>query len=596
MPIGSPPSDKYVVYTLDNNEDTSCSSGLEDGQIVFRDPEHVSLQEKPDSKRNGNGRIRSVSFESSTHWGQRGSMRMKCCCFWNIILVIALVSVTVNFIITLGDYKNLKSSWANINNTDNQAEATPSTVSPTPADVRQEHVNFDRYKVCETSDCIHQAASVLSRMNTNANPCEVETNPGPSNLNDSSYPCSICSHECTWDSDAIVCDNCDKWCHIGCVNISPSMYEKFGNSSALWICPICDTPNHSRTIFQSYLSSGNSVLNPNSYSVLSDSSAFSLSFNINDSHENFGDPVATSSPKPPVTKQLKNKNINRQNSLRVLQINFRSCKNKVPQIENLLTSSKPDIIIGNETWLNKDVLSSEIFPNTLFEDVFRNDRVGKEGGGVLIAIKKGIICQEVYKSKNVELIAAQINITDTKSLIIISAYRPPNKNDLDYLKQMIIEINELKLKFKNSTFWLGGDFNLPDIKWPEQNISGSMYTKELNEAFIDMLNNLGIEQMVDFPTRKDNILDLFCTNQPALITKIKSIPGISDHDIVLVDAICKPQRSKQSQHKIYLWKKVDIKKIKDITSHFISELISQANENLKILTNYGINSKKVVIK
>ncbi|CAG2232939.1 CD39 [Mytilus edulis] len=189
---------------------------------------------------------------------------------------------------------------------------------------------------------------------------------------------------------------------------------------------------------------------------------------------------------------------------------------------------------------------------------------------------------EVYKSKNVELIAAQINITDTKSLVIISAYRPPNKNDIDYLKQMIIEINELKLKFKNSTFWLGGDFNLPDIKWSEQNISGSMYSKELNEAFIDMLNNLGIEQMVDFPTRKDNILDLFCTNQPALITKIKSIPGISDHDIVLVDAICKPQRSKQSQHKIYLWKKVDIKKIKDVTSHFISELISQTNENLNI--------------
>ncbi|CAG2201148.1 unnamed protein product [Mytilus edulis] len=206
----------------------------------------------------------------------------------------------------------------------------------------------------------------------------------------------------------------------------------------------------------------------------------------------------------------------------------------------------------------------------------------KRRWSVLIAIKRVLFAKKYIKAKNVELIAAQINITDTKFLVIISAYRPPNKNDIDYLKQMIIEINELKLKFKNSTFWLGGDFNLPDIKWPEQNISGSMYSKELNEAFIDMLNNLGIEQMVDFPTRKDNILDLFCTNQPALITKIKSIPGISDHDIVLVDAICKPQRSKQSQHKIYLWKKVDIKKIKDVTSHFISELISQTNENLNI--------------
>ena len=38
---------------------------------------------------------------------------------------------------------------------------------------------------------------------------QVELNPGPQSLDDSSYPCSICSQECTWDSDAIVCDNCE---------------------------------------------------------------------------------------------------------------------------------------------------------------------------------------------------------------------------------------------------------------------------------------------------------------------------------------------------------------------------------------------------
>lgn len=407
---------------------------------------------------------------------------------------------------------------------------------------------------------------------------QVETNPGPQNLDESCYPCSICSRECTWDSDAIVCDNCDKWCHIGCVNISHSMYERYGNTSVIWICPICDTPNHSRTIFQSFLSSGSSILNPNSYSLLSESSNLSMNF----SNDNIGDPVATSSPKPQGSKPIRNKNINRQNSLRVLNINFRSCKNKVPQIENLLTSSKPDVIIGNETWLNKNVLSSEVLPSTLFEDVFRNDRIGKEGGGVLIAIKKGIICQEVFRSKKVELIAAQINITDTKSLIIISAYRPPSKNDINYFKQMIDEIIELKSKFKNSTFWLSGDFNLPDIKWPEQTISGSMYPKELSEMFINMINQIGIEQIVDFPTRKDNILDLFCTNQPALITKIKTIPGISDHDIVLVDAICKPKRAKQSQHKIYLWKKADLNQMKSVTNNLVTDLLSEKNINYSI--------------
>ena len=123
---------------------------------------------------------------------------------------------------------------------------------------------------------------------------QVELNPRPQSLDDSSYPSSICSQECTWDSDAIVCDNCDKWCHIGCVNISPSMYEKYGNTSVLWICPVCDTPNHSRTIFQSYLSSGHSLLCSNSYSLLTNISEISL--NIND---NIGDSLAASSPKPP---------------------------------------------------------------------------------------------------------------------------------------------------------------------------------------------------------------------------------------------------------------------------------------------------------
>ena len=111
---------------------------------------------------------------------------------------------------------------------------------------------------------------------------------------------------------------------------------------------------------------------------------------------------------------------------------------------------------------------------------------------------------------------------------------------------MILEITNLKNKFKNSIFWLSGDFNLPDINWPNQTVRGTMYPREFNELFIDMINKLGIDQIVDFPTRKDNILDLFCTNQPSLINKVKSIPGISDHNIVLVDASCNPKRYKKN--------------------------------------------------
>jgi hypothetical protein len=103
-----------------------------------------------------------------------------------------------------------------------------------------------------------------------------------------------------------------------------------------------------------------------------------------------------------------------------------------------------------------------------------------------------------------------------------------------------------------------------------------MYPKEFNELFIDMINKLGIDQIVDFPTRKDNILDLFSTNQSSLINKVKPIPGISDHNITLVGASCNPKRSiKNTQHKIYLWKKTNMNDLKNLTSKFESELLTK---------------------
>jgi hypothetical protein len=49
--------------------------------------------------------------------------------------------------------------------------------------------------------------------------------------------------------------------------------------------------------------------------------------------------------------------------LRVLVINCQSIKNKKYDMENLTESTKPDIIIGNESWLHKDIQYKEVFPS-----------------------------------------------------------------------------------------------------------------------------------------------------------------------------------------------------------------------------------------
>lgn len=68
-------------------------------------------------------------------------------------------------------------------------------------------------------------------------------------------------------------------------------------------------------------------------------------------------------------------------------------------------------------------------------------------------------------------------------------YRPPSKSDINYLKQILLEINDLKLKFKYLTFWMSGELNPSDIDSPSMTMKGKMYPKELIEIFFDTLNS-----------------------------------------------------------------------------------------------------------
>ena len=101
---------------------------------------------------------------------------------------------------------------------------------------------------------------------------------------------------------------------------------------------------------------------------------------------------------------------------------------------------------------------------------------------------------------------------------------------------MCREILDVKHKYKNSIFWLGGDFNLPDIDWPSNSICGHQYPAAINELYLQMSFNLGLTQHVLTPTRLDNILDLFCTNFDFYIKKVTVIPGVSDHEAFLINS------------------------------------------------------------
>ena len=59
---------------------------------------------------------------------------------------------------------------------------------------------------------------------------------------------------------------------------------------------------------------------------------------------------------------------------------------------------KPEIIIGPETWLSPEIDNAELLLNDY--NIYRKDRTGKRGGGVLVAVKKCIESEQIQNAKD----------------------------------------------------------------------------------------------------------------------------------------------------------------------------------------------------
>ena len=89
-------------------------------------------------------------------------------------------------------------------------------------------------------------------------------------------------------------------------------------------------------------------------------------------------------------------------------------------------ASRRKIVIGTETWLDKNIKNIEIFPTGY--KVYRKDRKDQVGGGVLIAVKSNILSNEVEELQSddkCEIIWAK----GTQTLYICSFYNPKTSDE-----------------------------------------------------------------------------------------------------------------------------------------------------------------------
>jgi hypothetical protein len=187
-------------------------------------------------------------------------------------------------------------------------------------------------------------------------------------------------------------------------------------------------------------------------------------------------------------------------SLVLLQVNCISDYNKHLEFWNLVDTYKPDIIIGTEMWLRKEIGNAEIFRADF--KTFRRDRHARVGD-VFICVKNNIACSRLWVDDDFEIIALEVKGSDPKyTWKIIGIYRAPN----EYIR--VIEKLAARTGFLGNSMKqgiIGGDLNLPQVDW-----KGVVKGTSLTQAFINILVwDNGYTQVVGKPTREDSSLDVY---------------------------------------------------------------------------------------
>ena len=263
-------------------------------------------------------------------------------------------------------------------------------------------------------------------------------------------------------------------------------------------------------------------------------------------------------------------------------MNCQSIKNKKAELHTIIDSAKPDIILGNESWLTPEIKNSEIFPDSF--DAVRKDRASDAHGGVFIAFKRDLLCTETPElDTNCEIVWCKLNIIGCRTLYLGSFYRPPDKIDNEYLEEFNSSLSRI-MSNRNAHVLVGGDFNCGDIEWSHMQVPHGVQKRQSQQQFLDIIGEHCLTQVVNIPTRNDKTLDLLFTNAPSPVNRVKGMPpiGKADHDIVYVEYDIKAKRIKQASRKIYLYKRADMVGLKDHMALFKDAYLSEDHSHMSV--------------
>ncbi|CAG2187314.1 unnamed protein product [Mytilus edulis] len=232
-------------------------------------------------------------------------------------------------------------------------------------------------------------------------------------------------------------------------------------------------------------------------------------------------------------------------SLRVLFSNVDTLSNKRSEFEAHLSIEKPHIIglceIYPKNSMDKSISS---MLNLADYEKYLPDKVGDRG--VVIYIHKSLTAFKVdilSESGFNESVWCEVKLEGTDKLLLGCIYRSPSSVSCNNKKLNDLICHARNLKY--SHYLIMGDFNYPEIKWVDNEVSSGINTDPFK--FYECMQNNFLFQHICTPTRfrtgqNANLLDLVFTNEENMIAKdsiqMDSPVGKSDHCMITFDFCC----------------------------------------------------------
>ena len=200
---------------------------------------------------------------------------------------------------------------------------------------------------------------------------------------------------------------------------------------------------------------------------------------------------------------------------------------------------KPHIIGITESWANNDITDAELGLEGYA--MFRKDRMGRRGGGVLLYSKDIIPAYEVQLQEEAdcnEAIWCKL-VTGHTTVTIGVVYRCPN-----ITKQNNEKINNAISEVSKGDCIIMGDFNHGNIKWDSLQSTGVE-----DQRFVCLVQDNFLTQHVLEPTRAARVLDIVLSSQKEFVDNvvIQEPLGSSDHNRLHFNINIKSDKTKDKK-------------------------------------------------